>query len=206
MWIVNDDRKVILHYGVKGMKWGVRKDRGTATRAKARNILDQQKYYGNKKDLKDAAWMSQKLSEKAVNAIATASVPVMVNRLLFGNRRTLSQDLTAIAFGAAGRYAKNEISGKGTLKNYQDSGKRDRTRSITGHRLLGTLVGIGISSAPLFASMAKKPLYEAMQKRAENQARVDKWGQNLLPEPGNTAKMHTIWDDGYMSILERIEP
>ena len=218
MIVINDDRKVITHHGVKGMKWGIRKDNYAANRSKAKRVVQNYKQSNtiNRGDLRDAEWMSKSITGKLKTVVATQVAGQILTACYKGKVPTtpyeIKKTLTEIGKRAAIHALKNEISGQGALKRYTDEGKKDsskkqyKKKAITPNRLIANLAVIGVYAAPTIANVGKLSYNFAKVNRAVNQERVDKWGQNLLPKPGKTSEWHTIYDNGYMSILERIRP
>jgi hypothetical protein len=100
------------------------------------------------------------------------------------------------------------MAGRSSMKRYKYSGERNISKKqykrFTPELALQKSVKLATIFGPTLVKVSEAGLKAAYVNKINNQARVDKWGQNLLPQPGKTAGMHTIYDNGYMSILEKL--
>jgi hypothetical protein len=203
----------LKHYGVLGQKWGVITKREGDLRSKAKNVVKTQSKLASKTglDVDSAVWMSKSVGEKAFQTLQIAAFSATMNyalRVGMGKKTDIKQvALKAIKDAAVG-VAIAEYGGRSSLKRYDTSGKRDMSKKQYKH-LTPELAGAaaiyyGVKFAPLAGRLSKLGLQYAANKHAQNRARVDAWGQNILPK--KTSEFHTVYDDGYMSILEKIKP
>jgi len=76
--IIKEADVVITHFGIQGLRWGVRKDRYEQNRQKASNIVSKNKDSKamNKQDLTAAEWMSKPVSDKIASEIFKNTINV----------------------------------------------------------------------------------------------------------------------------------
>jgi len=220
MILVDENRNIIQHYGVLGMKWGVRKSEYESLRNKAENVYKTQSSVKNnipRADLKSALWLSKTTSQKVFSTAFSASVNALVSYNLTKalNPSALSDPkklvktigLNAVKNAAIMAVSK-EIASKSAMKRYTDSGQKDMSKKqykhISPEQIGEKAFGLALRVAPLVIKAGTIGVKSAYVKKMENKARVDSWGNRLLNAPGKGSTMHTIFDDGYMSILEKI--
>ena len=167
--IIKEEDVVITHFGVQGMRWGVRKERYEQNREKAKNIL---------KDPKEIAKLALNIAKK------TATSTLL-----------------------------NEVSSTSSLRRYDKSGAKDISRkqykkhSLTPEIAVSRGIKLGMAVAPFVKTFGGVTVHTLAEYKRQRQAAVDarmkSWGPNLLDK--KTSEFHTIYDDSYMSVLERIK-
>jgi len=217
--IINDDDKVITHFGIRGMKWGIRKDKNSsssneALRLKAKSVVKRQRELSSSTgaDLKFADWMSKTTSQKAVAQLPNVASSVAIGYVISNalgikfNKRILASAVIRGVRNAAIGTAVKEYAGRRVLKRYTDSGDRDKTKKqykrLTPEVAISIGVATGVALAPIAGRVATAGLKSAVINKRKNEAAFNKWGANILDK--KTSEFHTIYDDGYMSILEKI--
>lgn len=215
--IIQDSDKVISHYGVQGMRWGVRKDRSiSGQRQKGSKVAATLKKEGantlaKKTDLKNAEWASRSIGDNLARSVAGAvAVDIFSEAVTTGDLPNVADPkwgakMAKTALLSAGL---SEIQSRNAMKRYTEEGKRDKTKKqytkvLTPERAIGFGVRAGIVAAKLGAAMGKKKLSSVMRNKVETEARMKKWGPNILDK--KTSEWQTIYDDGYMSILDKID-
>ena len=215
--IIKEADVVITHFGVQGMRWGVRKDRYEQNRQKASNIVSKNKDSKgmNKQDLTAAEWMSKPVSDKIASEIFKNTINVAAGYVLTGtvsklkDPKTIAKTAAHILKRTAMSTALKEVSSAAAIsKRYKTTGEKDysvkqyKRHSLTPEQLIMRGTRVAISMAPVFKAVGRHKL-EAMAKRKyETNIRMEKWGANLLDK--KTSELHTIYDDGYLSVLEKI--
>ena len=125
--IIKEADVVITHFGIQGMRWGVRKDRYAQNRAKAKNILNAQSGNKemNKNDLKAAEWMSKsipdkvasELFQKTVKTIVFQAAPAyLVSKSSFKDKKVLLSIASKIVKDTATEVALKEASASVSLR------------------------------------------------------------------------------------------
>lgn len=217
--IINDADKVITHFGIRGMKWGIRKDKNSsssneALRLKAKSVVKRQSKLSGRTDadVKFADWMSKTMPQKAVAQLSIVASSVAIGYVLSNplgmkfNKRILASAVIKGVSNAAIGTAVNEYAGRRVLKRYTDSGDRDKTKkqykTLTPEVAISIGVATGVALAPVAGRIAIGGMKAAVINKRKNEAAFNKWGANILDK--KTSEFHTIYDDGYMSILEKI--
>ena len=219
--IIKEADVVITHFGVLGMRWGVRKDRYAQNREKAKNIINQnlKERDVNIFDVKAAKWMSKSVPNKisgeffknAMNVTATALVAKGPDA--FKDPKEVSKLIASIAKKTATTSVLKEITSTSALKRYEQSGAKDKSKRqykkvlLTPEQAIVTGINVARAAAPIISFYGGIKVHELVYNKRQEQAAVDarmrKWGANLLDK--KTSEFHTIYDDGYMSVLERIK-
>lgn len=226
--IIIKDEDVIMHFGVIGMKWGVRRDayleRERAVRTKAQNIIDVAKQQLtetksrkgiNMLDIKAAGYMTQTMSKKITTAVLSETLGQVMMGMYTGkfnnilsNPKELAKMIGNIAARSALTLGLREAQARPSLRRYTDKGTKDLSKKqykfFTPEALRTLGIKIGISLAPMASFMARATLQQVAKKGAESRKRAEQWSGHLLGT--KTSNLHTIYSDpeGYMSILEKI--
>jgi len=213
--IVKDDQRVITHYGIRGMKWGIRNDGSAdARRAKAKKItknISTQDSMGAASDFANANWASKTVPEKMFGAMANTIALDMLGSMATQGKPPDFKDpkwAVNLVVKAATTYGIKEINSNNALKRYTDEGKRDPTKKqydgFTPEHAISLGIRGGLLAGRVAVGIGTKKLVDVVKTRRETEARMDSWGSRLFDT--KTSDMHTIYDDGYMSILEKIKP
>jgi len=215
--IIQADQRILTHYGIRGMKWGIRNDKsGDARRSQANKVKSTLRKEGfgvvsNKSDFHEADWASKSVPEKLARQITTQVALNMLGSLMGKGKYPDFKDPKwglQIAAETALNYGVNEITSKNAMKRYTDEGKRDKSKkqyqNLTPEHAIRFGISAGILAGQVGAKAGTKKLSEVVKTRRETEARMDSWGSRIFDT--KTSDMHTIYDDGYMSILEKIKP
>ena len=219
--IMKESDVVITHFGVQGMRWGIRKDKFAQNREKAKNILRTQAHNKqmNVVDKQAAEWMSRSVPDKVANMFFKDAVGAAVAQLIFIGPESLKDPkvIEKLALSVAKSTAKKtvikEILSASSLRRYDQSGQKDLSKkqykkhSLTPEKAIQNGIRLGMIVGPIVKRYGPMTIHTLAERKRERQAAVDarmkSWGPNLLDK--KTSEFHTIYDDGYMSVLERIK-
>lgn len=219
MILIPDHKKAITHYGVRGQRWGVRKEQVLANirarREKAAKVTNELNKEGvgvikNRSDFDNANWASKSIGEKAARAITGAVARSVVTSFIVNQELPNFKDPAwgiDIAKKAAMTYGTREITSQTAMNRYTEAGKRDPSKrqhkGLTPEHAIQVGVFMGVTAAPVIGAVAKQRLSSVLQNRAATRARMERWGPNILDK--KTSDMETVFDDGYMSVLQKIK-
>lgn len=208
----------LYHYGVKGMKWGVRrtsKQLGSQLRKKAKQRSDSDKAYRKKMSAiaksKNADEYDRKLADYrkdnlAVRVGKTATSLITqqlmrdvlsgdINRYGSMSKKEIRNRLTSLALSTAGTVAFNDALAKSASKRYTSEG---HTKAGTKHGLFGhkeqwiaTGVQTAVAAAPILATLGKMKISQVIAQRRHNEEVFNRWGQNILAEKVD----NVVWQD-----------
>ena len=219
--IIKEEDVVITHFGVRGMRWGVRKERYEQNREKAKNILKTQSRNKemNVHDLASAEWMSKSIPDKISGVFFRNAVSIVANKMLIQGSESLKdpKEIAKLALIIAKKTATstllNEVSSTSSLRRYDKSGAKDisrkqyKKRSLTPEIAVSRGIKLGMAVAPFVKTFGGVTVHTLAEYKRQRQAAVDarmkSWGPNLLDK--KTSEFHTIYDDSYISVLERIK-
>ena len=131
--IIKEEDVVITHFGVKGMRWGIRKERYEQNREKTKNILKTQSRNKemNVHDLASAEWMSKSIPDKISGVFFRNAVSTVANKMLIQGSESLKdpKEIAKLALIIAKKTATstllNEVSSTSSLRRYDKSGAKD---------------------------------------------------------------------------------
>ena len=219
--IIKESDVVITHFGIQGMRWGIRKDKFAQNREKAKNILRTQAHNKqmNVVDKQAAEWMSRSVPDKVANMFFKDAVGAAVAQLIFIGPESLKDPkvIEKLALSVAKSTAKKtvikEILSTSSLRRYDQSGQKDLSKkqykkhSLTPEKAIQNGIRLGMIVGPIVKRYGPMTIHTLAERKRERQAAVDarmkSWGPNLLDK--KTSEFHTIYDDGYLSVLERIK-
>ena len=219
--IIKEADVVITHFGIQGMRWGVRKERYEQNREKAKNILKRQsdKKDMNTQDLNAAEWMSRSVPDKISSVFFKNAVGAVAMKMLFQGPESLKdpKEIVKLAAIVAKKTATStllqEMSSAASLRRYDQSGAKDiskkqyKKHSLTPEQAVARGIKVAMVVTPFVKAYGGTAVHALAERKRHNQsvvdARMKSWGPNLLDK--KTSEFHTIYDDGYMSVLERIK-
>ena len=208
MWQYNHTDE-LYHYGVKGMKWGVRRAKDTVSNYRAKRKAEEEAYrkklsnisknrYNNADVVARARYRNQSLKGRVAGEGLKVATGAVVKEIMLGNpkryqnmsKEQLALHLTSIAVGAVAKTATNVVVkdalAKSASKRYNDDGKfkkgAKRQSLITKEKKIEKLVNFGVSIAPIVGVGGAAWMRQAQAERAANEARVRQWGGRILNE------------------------
>lgn len=197
------------HYGVKGMKWGVRRAKDTVSNYRAKRKAEEEAYrkklsnisknrYNNADAVARARYRNQSLKGRVGGEALRVATAAVLKEVMLGNtkryqnmsKEQLALHLTSIAAGAVARTATNVVVkdalAKSASKRYNDDGKfkkgAKRQGLYTKERKIESLVSFGVTLAPIVGVGGAAWMRQAQAERAANEARVRQWGGRILNE------------------------
>ena len=198
----------LVHFGVRGMKWGVRKGNEAAYRKKLSNIQSDKNMH--KSDLKRFKYRSRSLGGRIADNAVKATGQMIVKDLLtgkFGHYQYMSKQeivkrVTNIATKTAISMATRDALAKSASKNYQASGKKitgTRTHKITKEDTIESGIKLAMIVLPIAKKIGTIKIGKALRERQRGEAAFNNWGQNILSEKVN----NVIWTDGNMAVIDK---
>ena len=218
--IIKEADVVITHFGVRGMRWGVRKERYEQNRSKAQNIIKNRGNKDfNKHDMEAAQWMSKSVPNKVssvffMNAVGTVGMALAFKGPeAFKDPKEVAKLAATVAKKTATTTLLNEMTSAGALRRYDQSGTKDVSKkqysrnALTPERAISNGIRLGMVVVPFVKKYGPQTVHALAERKRARQSEVDarmkSWGPNLLDK--KTSEFHTIYDDGYLSVLERIK-
>lgn len=199
VYIDNDNSYELYHYGVKGMKWGIRKSYTTAKkgyntakesdkayRKKLSNIADNKQ--ASAADRKYAANASKPASVRVLKSASNVAIGVGFRLALKGlvdpnSKVDYNKLAKEVAKEVAKDYAFNEAMARSVASKYNDDGIKKNGKGpsvITREQAILTGVKVAKRAYPVASAAAGKKYFQAKAKRAENERRFNQWGGNIL--------------------------
>lgn len=199
VYIDNDNSYELYHYGVKGMKWGIRKSYTTAKkgyntakesdkayRKKLSNIADNEQ--ASAADRKYAANASKPASVRVLKSASNVAIGVGFRLALKGlvdpnSKVDYNKLAKEVAKEVAKDYAFNEAMARSVASKYNDDGIKKNGKGpsvITREQAILTGVKVAKRAYPVASAAAGKKYFQAKAKRAENERRFNQWGGNIL--------------------------
>ena len=177
--IIKEDDVVITHFGIRGMRWGVRKEafksKEKKLREKALNVLSNKNEFSNKNDMQAAEWMSKPLPEKAAVVALNAGIKLGV---AYGLRKAFNlpgpaislKDLKKTAVDTTLDIVSREAHGRSSLKRYEQSGKQNLSKKqykkMTPESIMLNTVSVGRVAYAAYSSFASTKVSESKNRAA----------------------------------------
>lgn len=205
----------LMHHGILGMRWGIRRTpeqlgRATARkkeradfRQKAANVAANK--YAQGSDRQRARYASSTAAGRISKTAFSFLAQMVIADVMTGNisqyknmnAAQITRKITSIAIKTAGLVALNDALAKSAMKNYTDKGttvpgKKRSTKIVTKEDMIGMGVRVGVAAATVGASIGTHKLAQAARTRKANEARFNAWGQNILPQKTS----EVVWSDG----------
>ena len=213
----------LQHFGVKGMKWGVRRSPEQEARSAARKKAGEDyrkkaakvaaNEYANRSDRRRAKYASQSAAPRIAKTASTILAQTLIRDVFTGNlgryknmsKAQIAKKMAGLAATTAANVVVNDALAKSAMKNYTDKGAtvRGTKRSkqwVTKEDAIAVGIGAGVSAARLGALVGGMKLSSVMKDRAANEARFNAWGQNVLTQKAS----EVLWTDGDMSVLDKV--
>lgn len=198
----------LSHYGIKGMKWGVRKAKDTISNYRAKRKAEEDAYRKKLKKMRDNENISREVKTRAqyrnqslagrvagqgIAAVASTTITEMLHdnpsKYKYMSRQELQNHFTKLALSTATKTAvgvvMNDAMAKSASKRYDDDGKLkagEKEKFYTKEKKMEHAARFASKVIPIVASAGVEKMYEANQKRATNEARVNKWAGRILNE------------------------
>ena len=191
------------HWGILGMKWGVRRSQAELDRIAGRKSAEAEykrklhKISQNRKaspgDREKARFRAKSTTGKVLSASTLQIAQVVLNDLFSGQANYTTMSKAQVAKRIARIAAKSSIdaaarskAGDMVAERYDDEGKllpqyKQGSDTVSAQAVIvGTRIAMAV--APFGASMGVKKLADVARQRQANQAIFEKWGQNVLPQ------------------------
>lgn len=201
----------LIHYGVLGMKWGVRRAQekisGFVSKKKSDEKQLRQKLTAITKrrtgvqsissDMDRFRYRNQSLTQRASKVAAAGIASMLIGEVISGKISTYSQmdtkQLTTaltkkavkLAANTAVNVAINDALASSAAKRYTSEGKKVKRGSdpfMTKEDLIASGVKTAAQGVAVASIVMKMNMQQANAKRAQNEAVFNRWGQNILSE------------------------
>ena len=212
--IVNGE---LYHYGVKGMKWGVHRERKQNIERSYRKKLDSiiKNKNADTADVKRFKYRNQSYGKRFAKTAASGVTQMLIGEMFSGNisrygqmnkqqlRKELTKKALSLTATTAANVAIKDAMAKSASKRYTDDGKRvkgTKSHIVSKETIIEKSIGVAVRAAPLLAFAGITKLSTIAADRARNEANFKKWGANILPEKVD----NVIWqsDDLMYSIID----
>jgi len=209
--LINHTHNELCHYGVLGMKWGVRRSKKTLGQRITQARQDEKAYRDKLKkaverydrpsanirsqsDVKRMKYRSQPLAVRVGTTAATTLAGKVFTDMMTGkihkygdmSRGQIIKELTKIAGKTATNVAINDALAKSASKNYDENGKIKKgvntKRSMTKEDVMELGINMAVKTAPIAKWALQTKAYQVRREREMNEARFKSWGERIIPE------------------------
>lgn len=208
-----DNGMVLVHHGVKGMKWGVRRSPAQLGRRIVSGIKNyvsrknsEEKEYraklskiannksANSQDRKRAQYRQQSLPKRLRGALIASTTSMLVGDLLTGqlsrygtmSKSEMMRKFRTIAMTSAKNVAIADALAKSSSNRYTNSGRKAkgvRDRYITREDWIKMGINSVARVAPVIVTAAKWKMSYAAREREKNETVFNSWGGRILEAP-----------------------
>jgi hypothetical protein len=211
----------LIHYGKKGMRWGVIKARYAANEKARNDKINKAIRSGGARQtsdayrfryLKDPAHI--RLGKTGVNVVRNVVVREVITGLLTGKSRIPTTKAEAAKFAleigkkTATQFVINDTLAKSALSRYTKGGKRikgkwdGRKSGVTREDMAQVGIMTTMAVAPFAGRMLGLKLSEIGKRGRDNRERVEKWGVNILPAKVEDLNVAWTSPDGSVQVID----
>lgn len=214
-----DKNEYLKHYGILGMKWGIRKEREAATRSKMGKIAKRPITAMRQTDIKRAKARNQPLPMRVAKNAGRAAVSILVGDILSGqvnyakmSKADVAARLSSIATSAVVNTAVQDALAASMAKNYTDDGKVKKgvkDRLITKEDAIEAGIGGVLTAAPFLGELIKTKAFNTASKRSQNEAQFNnlmRQGRILSQPAKNFSAGEVLYSEKGMTIYDKIRP
>lgn len=194
------NRQELVHYGVKGMRWGVRKkvdnitNADKAYRTKMKNISSNKNAHAD--DRKVAKFQSQSHTKKVATIVGKAIAEEVIKDAIKGDvakyKDRSSKDWFEVGKNIAAKSAKeyvfNEAVGRSVASKYNSdgtskSGKDNKYAIMTRETAATHAYAIGKATYPFASRVAGMKYSQMKYERQKNESKFKSWGGRIIEAP-----------------------
>jgi len=226
--VIIQEEQYLAHYGVKGMKWGVRKAiNKVGARIKTRQ--KQEKEYRKKlsnienkapvsahmlsSDIARIKYRNHSLAYRVTSTATKLALGQVLSDAMSGklssyatmNKKDIAKKIGKLAAETAISVVTKDKLADSSAKKYNSEGKRTKKyHLIEKEDIMGEVISAVPSMIALGNFAVQMKYASAVKQRAANEERFKSWGGNILSE--KASDYNNIWasDDGNTSILEKV--
>lgn len=192
MYVVNKpDVDYLLHFGVKGMKWGKRRKQQEQEYRQKLTSISKNKSIQGTTDEKLIKYRNRSALSRGASSVARGAAQMVIGDILSGNissyssmsKKDIAKKVLKIGAGAAGNMALNDALAKSVSKRYETSGKAKKGKKpglITKEDAILAGVSGAMAAAPLLGRALGMKASSVSRDRAKNEARFNSFGGNIL--------------------------
>lgn len=222
--MVVTEEQYLAHYGVKGMKWGVRKainkvgGRIKAKKAEKKKYQQKLKNIANKNKRKQILtsdderinYRSQSLLKRAGKTAATIAVKEVFADVMSGkayyyknmSKRDIAKKIGKLTTLTALNVKVKDALADSSAKKYNQSGNRvKKNKMIEKEDMIAIGINTAAKAAPFAMFVAKMKISKVASEKRKNREIFEKWGANILPQKAG-ADVLWVSGDGNYSILD----
>lgn len=181
----------LIHWGIPGMKWGVRRDHKKLDAVLKNKSLKDTTDLERFKHLKDP--LAVRVGKEAASMVKQIAIMEALNFALLGKTsrnysKMSKQDAAKLALSLSTKIASNlvikDVLAKSALKKYTDTGRRKKIGALRDSRedIYDLAIRVITPVASLGLRLAGLKLNSVIAEHKANEERFNSWGQNILSE------------------------